>query len=129
MTVVVTAAVIEQDGRFLVTRRPKGVHLEGLWEFPGGKCDEGESLGACLRRELVEELGAEAVIGAEIFSITHEYSERTVALHFFTCALTGEPRPLLGQEMRWVARSELRSLRFPPADDELVALLEGQTGG
>ena len=129
MTIVVTAAVIEEGGRFLVTRRPKGVHLEGLWEFPGGKCDEGESLSDCLRRELVEELGAEAIIGTEIFSVTHEYSERTVTLHFFACSLAGEPRPLLGQELRWVQRGELRSLRFPPADDELIALLEGRSGG
>ncbi len=60
---VVTAAVIERGGRYLVTRRQKGVHLEGLWEFPGGKCDAGESLADCLRRELREELGVDAAVG------------------------------------------------------------------
>ncbi len=60
MIVVVTAAVVERDGCYLVTRRKKGVHLEGLWEFPGGKCEREESLADCLRRELVEELGAGA---------------------------------------------------------------------
>jgi len=126
MTIVVAAAVIERDGRILVTRRLKGAHLEGLWEFPGGKCHEGESLRECLRRELVEELGAAATVREEIFSTSHEYDERTVTLHFFDCSLLREPRPLLGQEMRWVARSELGSLAFPPADTELITLLRNR---
>jgi 8-oxo-dGTP diphosphatase len=123
MTVIVTAAVIERDGRLLVTRRPKGVHLEGLWEFPGGKCEADEPLVDCLRRELLEELGADAIVGKEIFTTSHDYPERTVRLHFFACMLTGEPRPMIGQEMRWVRRDELRALKFPPADDELIHLL------
>ncbi len=123
MIVVVTAAVIERDGWYLVTRRLKGVHLEGFWEFPGGKCDPGEALVDCLRRELVEELGADAAIGDEIFRVTHHYPDRSVELHFFACRLTGDPSPLLGQEMRWVARGELRSLKFPPADGKLIDLL------
>jgi len=124
MRIVVAAAVVERDGRFLVTRRPRGVHLEGLWEFPGGKCDEEESLAACLRRELIEELGTDAHVGDEIFAVTHDYPERTISLHFFSCSLTGEPRPQIGQQMRWVARDELRSLEFPPADNELIRLLQ-----
>jgi mutator protein MutT len=124
VTIVVTAAVIERDGRFLVTRRLRGTHLEGLWEFPGGKCDEGESLAACLTREIVEELGSNPIIGNEIFHVTHDYPDRSVTLHFFACSLTGDPRPLLGQEMRWVGRADLRLLNFPPADAELIDLLE-----
>jgi len=120
---VVTAAVIERGGRYLVTRRQQGVHLEGLWEFPGGKCDPGESLADCLRRELREELGVEATIGAEVLSTTHEYPERSVELHFIGCTLRGDPSPQLGQQMRWVAREELRSLEFPPADGEVIQLL------
>ncbi len=123
MIVVVTAAVVERDGCYLVTRRKKGVHLEGLWEFPGGKCEREESLADCLRRELVEELGAGAAIGDEVFTVTQHYPERSVELHFFACRLAGDPTPLLGQEMRWVRRGELRSLTFPPADWELVELL------
>src|SRR5947207_326461 len=61
--VVVTAAIVERGGRFLLTRRQKGVHLEGFWEFPGGKCDAGETLDACLRRELREELAVDASVG------------------------------------------------------------------
>ena len=121
--IVVTAAVIEIDGRFLVTRRQKGVHLEGFWEFPGGKCDAGESLAVCLARELLEELDVDARIGEEVFTTTHTYPERSVELHFFRCELLGEPRPQLGQEMRWVRREELAALEFPPADAELIRLL------
>lgn len=123
MTVVVTAAVIERDGEYLVTRRQRGVHLEGFWEFPGGKCEAGESLDDCLRRELVEELGVDAEIGEELLAVTHTYPDRRVELHFIACTLIGTPSPLLGQEMRWAARAELRSLQFPPADEQLIRML------
>ena len=72
-TIVVTAAVIERDGALLVTRRQAGVHLEGYWEFPGGKCDPGEALDACLARELREELDVEARVTDEVFTTTHAY--------------------------------------------------------
>ena len=120
---VVTAAVIERDGRFLVTRRQRGVHLERYWEFPGGKCDPGETLSACLGRELREELAVDAAIGEKMFATTHAYPERTVELHFFRCDIQGEPEPQIGQEMRWVPRNELRGLAFPPADSKLIDLL------
>jgi mutator protein MutT len=123
MTVVVTAAVIERDGRFLLTRRQQGVHLEGFWEFPGGKCDSGETLTACLARELREELAVDAHIGAEIHTVAHDYPERSVELHFFRCELIGEARPQLGQEMRWVRRDELATLQVPAADGELIRWL------
>jgi 8-oxo-dGTP diphosphatase len=125
--IVVTAAVIERDGRFLLTRRLKGTHLAGAWEFPGGKVDPGESLADSLARELHEELGAGSTIGREIFTVEHEYPERTVRLHFFETTLVDEPQPLLGQEMRWVGRSELRTLDLPEADRGLVDLLTGST--
>ena len=122
-TIIVSAAVVEIDGRFLITRRQQGVHLEGLWEFPGGKCTQGETLNACLARELSEELDVPSRVGAEIFGTTHAYPERSVELHFFSCELLGEPRPQLGQEMRWVRRDELEELAFPPADAELIRIL------
>jgi mutator protein MutT len=123
MTLVVTAAIVEDGGRYFVTRRQKGVHLEGLWEFPGGKSEPGESLAECLRRELKEELGTDVTIGEEIFAVTHHYPDRSVELHFLSCTFLNAPVPLLGQEMRWVPREELRSLTFPPADDELIKVL------
>jgi 8-oxo-dGTP diphosphatase len=125
---VVTAAVVEQHDCFLLTRRLRGTHLEGQWEFPGGKCDPGESLVEGLVREIDEELGCAVTVGREIYTITHAYQERTVELHFFACTLAGEPRPHLGQEMRWVARDALRSLTFPAADRELIELLSDPPG-
>ena len=121
---IVTAAVIERDGAFLVTRRPKGVHLEGHWEFPGGKCEPGESLAACMARELREELAVDATVGGEVLTTAHDYADRRVELHFLSCAIAGVPIPQQGQEMRWVPREELSALAFPPADDELIRLLQ-----
>jgi 8-oxo-dGTP diphosphatase len=122
-SITVTAAVVERDGAFLVARRPPGVHLAGLWEFPGGKCTDRESLTTCMAREIQEELGCEATVGHEIYSVSHKYPERIVTLHFFACTIAGDPVPVLGQELRWVPRSELRALEFPPADRELIAML------
>jgi len=125
-TIVVTAAVIERDDRFLVTRRQEGVHLEGYWEFPGGKCENGEDHAACLARELREELAVDVSVGDELLATTHAYPDRSVELHFIRCELGGEPAPQIGQEMRWVARVDLPRLRFPPADGELIRLLTRQ---
>lgn len=122
-TLIVAAAVIERDGRVLLTRRLPDTHLAGRWEFPGGKCQPGESLTACLARELEEELNVEAVVGDEILATTHDYPERRVELHFLRCRILGEPQPVLGQEMRWVARADLGDYEFPPADAELIAQL------
>lgn len=123
--IVVAAAVVERDAAYLLTRRLAGTHLEGLWEFPGGKCEPGESHAACLSREIREELGCGVSIGERLLAVSHDYVDRTVELHFFRCELLGEPQPLLGQEIRWAPRRDLRSLAFPPADDELIRLLAG----
>ena len=120
---VVVAAVVEQDGRFLVTRRLEGTHLSGLWEFPGGKCEPGETLEACLQREIQEELGVTADVHEEVVTTEYDYPERTVRLHFLRCDLAGPPRAVLGQEMRWVTRVELRTLPLPEADRALVEAL------
>jgi 8-oxo-dGTP diphosphatase len=125
IVIVVVAAIIEEGGAFLLTRRQKGVHLAGLWEFPGGKIDEGETHDAALAREIREELDAAIDVGELVFHVTHAYDDRTVALYFYRCRLRSEARPLLGQEMRWVPRAELATLGFPPADEELIKLLTG----
>jgi 8-oxo-dGTP diphosphatase len=120
---VVTAAVIERNGRFLLTERLEGTHLAGHWEFPGGKCEPGETPEECLRRELREELGVEATVGAEMFRTKYRYPGRYLDLRFFGCTLDGQPRAMQGQQMRWVPRAELVSLRFPPADAAFIAHL------
>jgi 8-oxo-dGTP diphosphatase len=121
--IVVVAAIIEDDDRFLLTRRQKGVHLEGLWEFPGGKIDAGETHADALARELREELDVDVRVGELRFHTTHDYENRVVALYFYRCELRGTPRPMLGQQMRWVPRAELATLGFPPADAELIRVL------
>jgi 8-oxo-dGTP diphosphatase len=128
-TLHVVAAVIERDGAYLVTRRQAGVHLAGLWEFPGGKVASGESHEAALRREMLEELDTDVAVHSMVSTAAHAYDDRHVTLHFYRCELAGTPRPLLGQEMRWVPRAELRALGFPPADEELIALLTDEYDG
>ena len=121
--VEVVAAVIEDDDRFLLTRRQAGVHLAGMWEFPGGKIDPGETDRGALARELREELDVDVEVGERMFQTRHAYADRTVELSFYRCSLRSAPQPLLGQEMRWVPRAELALLGFPPADTELIAML------
>jgi len=125
--IAVVAAVIEENGRFLVTLRPDGAHLAGLWEFPGGKAEPSEAHAAALGREIREELDADVEVHDLILSTTHEYPERTVSLFFYRCTLVGRPRPLLGQQMRWIPCGELETLEFPPADHELIRVLAKKT--
>ncbi len=123
VTLVVVAAVIERDGRFLLTLRPAGTHLANHWEFPGGKCEPHETHAEALRRELHEELDLAAEVGALEFVATHAYPERTVELHFYRCTFVGEPRAMMGQEIRWVPRADLATLPFPEADRDLITRL------
>jgi 8-oxo-dGTP diphosphatase len=123
MPIVVVAAVIEQDEAFLLTLRQAGTHLADHWEFPGGKVHDGESHAEALRRELVEELDIVAHVDDLVQTVTHAYPEKTVELFFYRCRFEGEPKPMMGQEMRWVPRHELKSLPFPDADLALINLL------
>ena len=119
----VVAAVVDDRGRYLVTQRQAGVHLEGLWEFPGGKVREAEPHDHALRREMIEELGVDVEVDGLVLSTSHDYADRTVTLHFYRCRLLGAPAPQLGQRMQWVNRAELRALEFPAADADLIRLL------
>lgn len=121
--IIVVAAIIERDDAFLLTLRPDGTHLAGHWEFPGGKVDAHENHAEALRREVFEELDAVVDVGELAHTVTHDYPEKTVQLFFYRCALRGEPKPMMGQQMRWVHRRELAQLPFPEADRELISLL------
>jgi 8-oxo-dGTP diphosphatase len=118
--IVVVAAVIEREGRILITRRPKGRHLEGFWEFPGGKPERGESPEAALIREVREELDVDYTPGAVIAEVDWQYPDTRVRITFFRGTIAGAPRPLEGQEMAWVLPAELDRYAFPPADAALV---------
>jgi mutator protein MutT len=120
------AAALIQDaaGRYLLARRRKGTHLAGLWEFPGGKREPDETVEACLRRELREELGAEFAVGERVETIRWRYPERTVVLHFFRCRLeAGRIEPREQQEVRWVAPEHLADHELPEADRALIERL------
>jgi 8-oxo-dGTP diphosphatase len=121
--IVVVAAVIEEDARYLVSKRLHGTHLAGCWEFPGGKLAPGEIAEEGLRREIREELATDIVGLREIFRTSHAYPERTVELRFFRGSLAGAPSANIGQELRWIRREEFATLEFPPADAELIANL------
>jgi len=120
--VIVAAAVIIRDGRVLLTRRGEGQHLAGMWEFPGGKLEAGESPEEALLRECQEECGIEVEV-AEILEVTHHwYPEKEVLLLFYRCELrAGEVRHLQVADHAWVAPRDLDDYPLPPADERVVA--------
>jgi 8-oxo-dGTP diphosphatase len=123
--VEVAAALIQDEaGRYLVTQRRQGTHLEGLWEFPGGKREPGETLETCLARELTEELGAKFAVGEKVDTVVWPYPDRTVVLHFYRCHVaTGPIEPREDQAMAWIEPARLADYEFPPADEALIARL------
>jgi mutator protein MutT len=121
----VAAGLIKKDHRYLITKRPAGVHLGGFWEFPGGKRETGESLEECLRRELKEEVGIDITPGPPFHTVRHEYPEKVIELHFFCCTLqSGAPQTLGCQEWKWVAPKDLPNYEFPPADQPILDMLQ-----
>jgi len=120
----VAAGLVFREGQLLITQRPHAGHLGGLWEFPGGKREPGESFEACLRRELKEELGIEVVVGELLETITHDYPEKRVHLKFFRCVWRQhEPQALGCPAFRWIRRDELADYEFPAADARLLTRL------
>ena len=120
----VAAGLVFRNGKLLITLRHDDAHLGGLWEFPGGKREPGETFQDCLVRELREELGIEVAVGELVESLTHDYSGKTVHLRFFRCAwLRHEPQTLGCADFRWVTAAELADYEFPAADAKLLARL------
>jgi 8-oxo-dGTP diphosphatase len=122
--VIVAAAVLIEDGRVLLSQRKAGTHLAGAWEFPGGKVEPGEDPRAALARELVEELGVEAVIGEPIEVTFHAYPNKDVLLLFFAAMRTPaspEPSAIDVAAVRWAELDELSDEDFPPADVAVLA--------
>lgn len=125
-TDIVAAGVVIENGKVLLSRRKKGVHLAGRWEFPGGKAEPGEDPRAALRRELEEELGIHTTVG-DIAEVTfHRYDEADKAvllLFYFATRDPGspEPQPLDVAELRWADATALDPAEFPPADVAILA--------
>jgi A/G-specific adenine glycosylase len=112
---------MERVGRVLIAKRPEGKLLGGLWEFPGGKLERGESLPACLRGELKEELGVSVCVREKIDAVRHGFSHFRITLHVFRCdSPRGRPRPIGAAEVRWVRVRDLG--RYPMGRaDRIVA--------
>lgn len=124
MTVVVAAAVVIERGRVLLTQRKRGAHLEGLWEFPGGKVEDGEDPKDALARELREEIAIDVDVG-EIVDVTfHRYESKSILLLFYRAtrrAGSSEPRAVDVQAFEWGGVDALDASRFPAADVAVLA--------
>ncbi|MBN1202634.1 MAG: A/G-specific adenine glycosylase [Anaerolineae bacterium] len=129
----VTAAVIRHaDGRLLIAQRPHDGMLGGLWEFPGGKRQPGESLPDCLRREIREELDIEIAVGEQIGTVRHAYSHFRITLYAYACEyLAGEPQATECADWAWVEPGDLDNYAFPVTDQKIIGMLRdggGQLG-
>jgi 8-oxo-dGTP diphosphatase len=121
---MVTAAVIERDGRVLIAKRKNGWRFAGKWEFPGGKIEPNETPEECLRRELREELGIETEIGNFFCSSTYAYPHATVQLLVYRAFhVSGEYTLYDHQEIRWVLPEDLLQYDFPEADNLVIEKL------
>ena len=104
--------------------------MAGMWEFPGGKREAGESLEECLERELGEELGIKIRVEDHCLTVDHIYSDRFISLHVFHCTLLkGEPRPLQSDGIKWIPLKALRKNEFPPPDSKVIAYLQRNNTG
>ncbi len=123
---VVAAALIDADGRVLIAQRPEGKSMAGLWEFPGGKVDDGELPETALVRELREELDidlTETCLAPFTFA-SHAYEDFHLLMPLYLCRMWhGNPRPTEGQQLKWVPPVRLGDYAMPPADAPLVAML------
>ncbi len=125
--VEVAAGLVFRAGRLLITQRHANSHLGGLWEFPGGKREPGETFSECLVRELREELGIEVEVGERLEVIVHEYPEKKVLLEFFRCHWqANEPQPLGCPAFAWVTLDDLARYEFPAADARLIGRLRSE---
>lgn len=123
---VAAGALIDPDGRVLIAKRPEGKAMAGLWEFPGGKVEPGETPEACLIRELKEELDIDTRQSclAPIAFASHGYDDFHLLMPVFACRVwTGTPTPREGQQVTWARPVRLRDYPMPPADEPLVGLL------
>ena len=121
----VSAALIFHQSRLLITQRNEGSHLGGLWEFPGGKREAGETFEECLVREIREELDVEISVGELFEEVRHDYPEKSVHLKFFLCKLiTGEPQALDCAAVKWVDKAGLGAHELPAADARLLERLK-----
>jgi A/G-specific adenine glycosylase len=124
--VIGVGVVLNSAGEVLIDQRLEEGLLGGLWEFPGGKHEPGETIEACIARELEEELAIEVAVGEELICVDHAYSHKRLRFVVHLCRwVSGEPKPLASQQVRWVKPGDLRTYPFPAANSRIIdALLE-----
>lgn len=127
VAIEVAAGLVFRDGKLLIAKRYPDAHLGGLWEFPGGKREPGESFEQCLQRELLEELNIEVRVNALVEILTHDYPGKRVELRFFRCEwFRNEPQPLGCAAFDWVGAEQLKDFEFPAADERILARLKSE---
>jgi A/G-specific adenine glycosylase len=118
------AVIWNQQAQILIDRRRQEGLLGGLWEFPGGKIEPGETVEECIKREIQEELGIEIEVGDRLITIDHAYSHFHVTLTVHHCRhLTGIPQPIESDEIRWVTLDEIDQFCFPKANSQIITAL------
>jgi 8-oxo-dGTP diphosphatase len=125
-TIRVVAAVIERDGRYLITQRRPAAVLPLLWEFPGGRVEESETDAAALKREVRHRLGVEIDVGQLISFVSHPYERYVVDLYLYECRIqSGDLQPLAVNASKWVTSAEFDQYPFTPADEASMNKLLG----
>lgn len=123
----VVAAVIEREGRYLITQRNAGAVLPLLWEFPGGRVEPDETEEAALQREVEGRIGVTVILGDKLGDHVHEYAHYDVHMTMYQCTLHDEaqPYPATVNDLRWVTSKEFLDYDFPPADEQTMSKLLG----
>ena len=122
--IIGVAAIWNDRQQILIDkRREHGLH-GGFWEFPGGKIEPGETIEACIQREIMEELGIVVEVGDRLITIDHDYTKFTVRLYVHHCRhVSGEPQTIECDEIRWVTLDEIDQFNFPKANEQIIAAL------
>ena len=123
---VVAAVIRDAQNKILISRRPPQTHLGGMWEFPGGKINDGETSQQALKREIHEELGVDVEVRELLWEKTFTYPEKTIHIFFFACALNSPPekiRAIQVANFKWASVNEFDRFQFPPADAAFIKRL------
>lgn len=121
------AVIYNEIGQILIARRPNKGLFGGLWEFPGGKFEPNETVEDCIKREILEEIDIEIGVGEHIITLDHAYTNFRVTLIVHRCRyLTGKPKLIKCEEIRWVTLDEINSFSFPKANNKIIGVLQNK---
>ena len=128
MKIVGTAIIVDKDGKILIGQRPEGKALAGLWEFPGGKIEDGESIEQCIKREIFEELNVQCEVGEFLLTVSRSYEHGDFQLMVYLAKIIDVEnlKANVHQNLRWVTANEMNNYEFPPADVEIIEYLQNK---